>query len=75
MSFSDTDECSSPGLNSCGDNTKCENYDGGYFCACLVGFESVVKGVNKRKGVKCRGMSPTEYIQFVAVGRSEAGLN
>ena len=38
MPFADIDECGNS--NSCGKNTKCKNYLGGYYCVCELGFET-----------------------------------
>ena len=36
---SDINECSDPDLNDCDVNARCDNFEGGYSCACKRGFK------------------------------------
>ena len=60
--ISDIDECADASLNTCGENTKCENSPGSFDCTCAPGFESTDSDKTNGKDITCEGESPINLI-------------
>ena len=71
MRFADIDEGGNS--NSCGKNTKCKNYLGGYHCVCELGFETE-NGKTQGHNLTCKGRFENDvYYSVIPQVYSEKG--